>query len=112
PRLTYSALSSFFRTKRFFYCFLMKERLEMLDLAFIRSNPDKIKEACRLKNNTLDVDYLLKVDQQVLDLQHQVEQTRAEQNQLSKRIQGAGKDKELREQLIAQGKKLSEMLKG
>jgi len=84
----------------------------MLDLAFIRNNPDKIKEACRLKNNSLDVDYLLKVDQQVLDLQHQVEQSRAEQNQLSKRIQAAGKDKELREELIAQGKTLSETLKG
>jgi seryl-tRNA synthetase len=83
----------------------------MLDLTFIRNNPDKIKEACKLKNNSLNVDHLLEVDQQVLDLQHQVEQTRAEQNQLSKRIQAAGKDKELREELIAQGKTLAESLK-
>lgn len=83
----------------------------MLDLTFIRSNPDVIKEACRLKNNSLDVDHLLEVDRQVLMLQRQVEEARAEQNQLSKRIQAAGKDKALREQIIAQGKALSEQIK-
>ena len=66
----------------------------MLDLTFIRNHPDKIKEACRLKNNSLDVDYLLELDRQVLALQRQVEDTRAEQKQLSKRIQSAGKEKE------------------
>src|SRR5437879_427826 len=91
----------------------MKEGwLVMLDLAFIRNNPEQIKEACRLKNNSLDVDYLLDVDQRALALQRQVEEARAEQNQLSKRIQAAGKDKELREQIIAQGKVLSEQIKG
>ncbi|HEY0757306.1 MAG TPA: serine--tRNA ligase [Ktedonobacteraceae bacterium] len=84
----------------------------MLDLAFIRSNPEQIREACRLKNNSLDVDYLLAVDQRALALQRQVEEARAEQNQLSKRIQAAGKDKEAREQIIAQGKVLSEQIKG
>jgi seryl-tRNA synthetase len=83
----------------------------MLDLTFIRTNPDAIKEACRLKNNSLDVDHLLEVDRQVLILQRRVEETRAEQNQLSKRIASAGKDKELRDQLIAQGKTLSEQMK-
>ena len=84
----------------------------MLDLAFIRSNPEQIKEACRLKNNSLDVDHLLDVDQQVLALQRQVEEARAEQNQLSKRIQAAGKDKSLRDEIIARGKVLSEQIKG
>lgn len=83
----------------------------MLDLAFIRANPDAIKEACRLKNNSLDVDHLLEVDRQVLAVQRQVEETRAEQNQLSKRIQAAGKDKELRDTLIAQGKTLAAQMK-
>jgi seryl-tRNA synthetase len=83
----------------------------MLDLAFIRTNPEQVKEACRLKGNTLDVDYLLEVDRRVLAMQRQVEETRAEQKQLSKRIQAAGKDKELRDQLIAQGKEMSEQLK-
>ena len=49
----------------------------MLDLAFIRSHPDTVKEAARLKNNTLDIDYLLEVDRQVTTLQRQVEEMRA-----------------------------------
>jgi seryl-tRNA synthetase len=85
--------------------------LTMLDLTFIRTHPDQIKEACRLKNNSLDVDHLLEVDQQVLTLQRQVEEARAEQNQLSKRIQAAGKDTERRDELIAQGKALAEAMK-
>ncbi len=83
----------------------------MLDLTFIRTNPDLIKEACRLKNNSLDVEHLLEVDRQVLALQRQVEETRAEQNQLSKRIQAAGKDKEARDALIAHGKELAAQMK-
>src|SRR5215467_11494290 len=84
----------------------------MLDLAFIRSHPDVVKEAARVKNNTLDVDYLLEVDRRVLDLQHKVEEARAEQNRISKQVQKAGKDKALRDTLIAEGKGLAEEIKG
>lgn len=85
----------------------------MLDLAFIRNHPDIVKEAARLKNNSLDVDGLLALDQEVLILQHEIEEARAQQNQLSKKIQQAAKEKnvELRSQLIAQGKQLSEFIK-
>jgi seryl-tRNA synthetase len=83
----------------------------MLDLAFIRSHPDAVKEAARVKNNTLDIDYLLEVDRQVTSLQRQVEETRARQNQLSKSIAQAGKDKALRDALIAEGKQLAEQIK-
>ncbi len=57
------------------------------------------------------MDYLLDVDRQVLALQRQIEEARAEQNQLSKPIQNAGKDKELRDRLIGQGKALAEQIK-
>ena len=83
----------------------------MLDLAFIRNHPDIVKEAARVKNNTLDIDHLLEVDRQVLALQRQVEEGRAEQNQVSKRIQQAGKDREQRDTLIAAGKQLAEQIK-
>ena len=46
----------------------------MLDLAFIRSHPEVVKEAARVKNNTFDIDYLLEVDRQALALQRQVEE--------------------------------------
>jgi len=83
----------------------------MLDLAFIRNHPDVVKEAARVKNNTLDIDYLLEVDRRVLDLQHEVEEARAEKNKISKRVQQAGKDKALRDALIAEGKGLAEQIK-
>src|SRR3954470_7063000 len=76
----------------FFIAFRRKKEGTMLDLTFIRNNQEQVKEACRVKNNSLDVDHLLKVDQQVLALQRQVEETRAEQKQLSKRVQAAAKD--------------------
>jgi seryl-tRNA synthetase len=85
----------------------------MLDLAFIRNHPDAVKEAARVKNNPIDIDALLDLDQQVLTLQRKVEETRAEQNRLSKLVQDAGKKKdiELRNALIAQGRQLAEQIK-
>ncbi len=83
----------------------------MLDLAFIRSNPDAVKEAARVKNNPIDINYLLEVDRQVTTLQRQVEEMRARQNLLSKSIQKAGNDKDLRNALIAEGKQLAEQIK-
>ncbi len=85
----------------------------MLDLTFIRSHPDIVKEAARLKNNLIDIDALLELDQRVLALQRHVEETRAKQNQLSKSIQQAAKEKNvaLRNELIAEGKQLAEQIK-
>lgn len=85
----------------------------MLDLAFIRNHPDVVKEAARLKNNPIDIDALLELDQRVLALQRQVEETRAKQNQLSKSVQQAAKEKnvELRNELIAEGKQLADQIK-
>jgi seryl-tRNA synthetase len=90
-----------------------EKRNYMLDLAFIRNNPDVVKEAARVKNNSIDIDALLALDQQVVALQHEVEETRAKQNQLSKGIQQAAKEKnvELRTNLIAEGKKLADEIK-
>ncbi len=85
----------------------------MLDLTFIRSHPDIVKEAARLKNNPIDIDALLELDQRVLTLQRHMEETRAKQNQLSKSIQQAAKEKNvaLRNELIAEGKQLAEQIK-
>ena len=74
----------------------------MLDLAFIRNHPDIVKEAARVTYNPIDIDYLLEVDRQVLELQRQVEEARAEQHNISKRIREAGKEKAQRAALIAE----------
>ncbi len=85
----------------------------MLDLAFIRNNPEAVKEAARIKNNTVDIDALLALDHRLLTLQREIEEARARQNQLSKGVQKAGKEKnvELRNQFIAEGKQLAEQIK-
>jgi seryl-tRNA synthetase len=85
----------------------------MLDLVFIRNHPDLVKEAARVKNNSIDIDGLLALDQEVLSLQREVQEARAQQNQISKQVQQAAKEKniELRNQLIARGKQLSEFIK-
>jgi seryl-tRNA synthetase len=85
----------------------------MLDLSFIRNHPALVKEAARVKNNSIDIDALLALDQRVLAMQQEVEEARARQNQLSKSIQQAAKEKktELRNQLIAEGKQLAEKMK-
>ncbi len=85
----------------------------MLDLTFIRNNPEVVKEAARVKNNSLDIDGLLDLDRQVLAIQREVEETRAKQNLLTKRIQQAAKEKntELRNALVAEGKQLSDLIK-
>ncbi|GCF08143.1 serine--tRNA ligase [Dictyobacter arantiisoli] len=85
----------------------------MLDLTFIRNHPDVVKEAAHVKNNSIDIDALLALDQKVVALQHEVEEARAKQNQLSKGIQQAAREKntELRNDLIAEGKKLAEFIK-
>ncbi len=80
-------------------------------MAFIRSEPEAVKEAVRVKHSNFDVDALLEVDRQVLALQRQVEEGRAEQNRISKRIQQVGKDREQREALIAEGKQMAERVK-
>src|SRR6266566_6063306 len=92
---------------------LQRGEAYMLDLTFIRNHPDAVKEAARVKNNPLDIDGLLALDQQVLTLQHEVEEARAQQNSLSKRVQQAAKEKniELRNTLIADGKRLAEQIK-
>ncbi len=85
----------------------------MLDLAFIRSHPDIVKEAARVKNNDINIDYLLELDRKVTALQREVDETRARQNQLSRSIQQAAKEKNmaLRDALIAEGKQLAERIR-
>lgn len=87
----------------------------MLDIAFIRNNPEAIKEGIRKKRMRMDLDELLAVDEQVRGLRAEVESFRADRNRLSKEIpQLKGEEKEaavgrvkfLKEGLGAQESKL------
>ena len=70
----------------------------MLDIKFVRENPDVVKQ--NIKNKFQDeklvlVDEVLKLDQENRDIKQEVEALRANRNKISKQI-GA---------LMAQGKK-------
>ena len=49
----------------------------MLDKRFIRENPEKVKEAVRVKGIDLDVDELLDLDRHSRKLQHELDQKQA-----------------------------------
>lgn len=59
----------------------------MLDIKFIKDNPELIKEAVRKKRLVVDVDQLLKLDAERLALLSEVEALKAQQNEASQKIQ-------------------------
>ncbi|MBI3632910.1 MAG: serine--tRNA ligase [Candidatus Vogelbacteria bacterium] len=81
----------------------------MLDIKFIRENPDLIKEAARKKHLSFDVAKLLEVDKQRLTLMTEIEQMRAKQNQVSVEITKA-QDPNLRAALIANMKQVKDTM--
>ena len=46
----------------------------MLDIAFIRNNPEVVKEGIRIKRMNVDIDELLALDEEVRKLRSAVEQ--------------------------------------
>ena len=69
----------------------------MLDIKFIRENPDLIKEAARKKRLNFDVQALLDLDEKRLGLLHDTEKMRAKQNEESEKISRIVDIKEKRE---------------
>jgi seryl-tRNA synthetase len=58
----------------------------MLDLKFIRENPDAVRAACVKKRIEVDLDRLLALDRDLRDLRREQEALRTEQNAKSKEI--------------------------
>lgn len=58
----------------------------MLDIKFIRENPDLIKEAARKKKVSFDIDALIKLDDERKEALTTFENIRAEQNKLSDEV--------------------------
>jgi len=58
----------------------------MLDIKFIRENPEKVKRACEKKQVKVDIDLLLELDKQRRELIKEIEKRRALQNQFSRKI--------------------------
>ena len=73
----------------------------MLDIKFIRENPDKVKEGCKKKSVECDIDKILELDEKKREFLKKIETLRAAQNKLgkddieeSKRIKGEIKELE------------------
>jgi seryl-tRNA synthetase len=64
----------------------------MLDIKFIRDNPDLIKKGARDKRNNINIDILLKLDGEIRPLQTTWEELQANRNRLSKEIGKASPD--------------------
>ncbi len=58
----------------------------MLDLKFVRENPEAVRQGARAKNITIDLDQLLALDGQLRKAQQQLQDLTTEQNRLSKEL--------------------------
>lgn len=59
-------------------------RRVMLDIKFIRKNPQKVKEGCQKKQAKVDIDRLLEIDKNLRKYRQEYEGWQAELNKLSK----------------------------
>jgi seryl-tRNA synthetase len=81
----------------------------MLDIKFIRENSDIVKNACKLKNITLDIDQLLALDKELVGLKTEEQNLLAQKNSLTAKIPKASAEE--RPTLIAESKALDEKAK-
>jgi seryl-tRNA synthetase len=82
----------------------------MLDIRFIRENPDKVKDACKRRNKDMDadVDEILAIDAERRKINTQVDEIKAEQNRASKQIPILKQNGEDVSDLMAEMKKLAD----
>lgn len=90
----------------------------MLDIKFIRQNPEKVKEACEKKQVKIDMNRVLELDKKKGGLMTDLERIKAEQNKISRGSHNElaiSKAKELKEQfkkLEPEFKKVEDELNG
>ena len=83
----------------------------MFDIKFIRENPKIVKEAAKNKNRKVDIDRLLKVDEERRRLIGESENLRAERNKLAKEAQKDAAAREKGRALKEKIAKIDETLK-
>jgi seryl-tRNA synthetase len=83
----------------------------MLDLKFIRENPDCVRAGMRAKNREIDFEKFLRIDHERLARQQEFEISLAQKNQLSEQINSLQKSGEPIAALIEQVRHLNEILK-
>ena len=83
----------------------------MLDLAFIRENPDVVRKAIENKRERVDLDALLDADTERRSVLTELESLRAEQNRISKEVAARKKAKEDASDLIESTRELGQKSK-
>ncbi len=83
----------------------------MLDLKFIRENPELVRQAIIHKNDKADLDGLLALDVKRREIIGQVESARAEQNKVTVKIAEMKKAKQDASAVIAEMRELSDRIK-
>ncbi|MDI6603157.1 MAG: serine--tRNA ligase [Patescibacteria group bacterium] len=77
----------------------------MLDIKFIRENPNKVKKGCKEKQVKVDIDKLLEVDKKRRETLQALENMRAQKNKASKEIAKTKVEKE-KKKIILQMREL------
>lgn len=83
----------------------------MLDLKFIRQNPDVVRAGAAKKHIACDVDRILELDAQTRTLGSEIDAMRAAQKAGGKAVRQAGSDEE-RQKILGQQRESKEQLKG
>ncbi|HHT9115313.1 MAG: serine--tRNA ligase [Planctomycetes bacterium] len=84
----------------------------MLDINFIRNNPDKVKQAIALKHeNAASIDRILEVDIQRRSMIHACEQLKSKRNEKSKEVSELKKKGLDASQIIEETKKIGDDIK-
>ncbi len=83
----------------------------MLDIKILRTEPERIKEALKNRNNDLDIEPAITLDKERRALLTTVEQKKAEQNKISKQIPQLKKAGEDTSAIFAEMKELSDEIK-
>lgn len=83
----------------------------MLDIKILRQNPDKIREALKNRNNDLDITPAIELDLKRREILTDVEQKKAKQNEISKKIPQMKKAGENTDLIFAEMKELSNEIK-
>lgn len=85
----------------------------MLDIKFVRENPEKVKAAVRSRNGNLDalIDELLEIDNKRRELNAKTESMKAEQNAASKQIPRLKKEGGDTTEIMQRMKQLSDGIK-
>ena len=83
----------------------------MLDLKFIRQNPDLVKQAVKNKNEKADIDRLLQLDEERRQLIQEAEELKRLKNEVSAQINQLKKQKQDASDKIAEMRKVAERIK-